>query len=150
MGERRSLPRACPVLDTGVNNVSGRAAGREAANLRLSRRSAHGRKTQLGPGRTTSVGKLRDEAASLPSNSRPAHVEAAARLRVSHAAEHEEPVGVTDLSATGRRIPTDQVRTRRKGRAPSLVSNGESDRLPTPDRCPETEAINPDRQAGVQ
>ena len=28
------------------------------------------------------------------------------------------------------------------GGAPSLVSNGESDRLPTPDRCPATEAIN--------
>ena len=24
MGERRSLPRACPVLDTGVNNVMGK------------------------------------------------------------------------------------------------------------------------------
>ena len=55
---------------------------------------------------------------------------------------HEEPAGATDLSATGRRTPTDQVRTRRKGRAPSLVSNGESDRLSTPDRCPATEAIN--------
>ena len=81
MGERRSSPRACPVLDTGVNNVSGRGARREAASLRLGRRQAH--------------------------------VEAAARLRVSHAAEHEESVGATDLSATGRRTPTSLLRTKR-------------------------------------
>ncbi len=50
MGERRSLSRACPVLDTGVNDVSGEAARREAAGPRCDRRPTHGRKTQLGPG----------------------------------------------------------------------------------------------------
>ena len=75
----------------------------------------------------------------------------------------EEPVGATDLSATGRRTPTDQVRTRRRERSVP-ESYGESDRLPTgrlvpngrsdqpqpQDRCPATEAINPSRRTGVQ
>ncbi len=114
----------------------------EAAVLRLHRRPAHGRKAQLAQGGYRQWGSCETGSGQPAFIGRPAHVEAAARLRVSHAAEHEEPAGVTNLSATGRRTPTDQVKTRRKGRAPSRQSNGESDRLPTPDRCPATEAIN--------
>ena len=62
---------------------------------------------------------------------------------------HEEPVEATDLSATGRRTPTDQVRTRRRER-PVPESNGESDHSQPADWFPTEGAINPDRQAGVQ
>ena len=75
----------------------------------------------------------------------------------------EEPVGAQDLSATDRRTPTDQLRTRRRARSVP-ESSGESDRLPTPalsptngainsdspDQCPASEAINPNRQTGSQ
>ncbi len=59
MGERRSSPR--------VNNVSGRGARREAANLRLSRRPAHGEENAACPGCVASaLGEAaRREAASL-------------------------------------------------------------------------------------
>ena len=73
---------------------------------------------------------------------RPAHGEAAALQHPLQASAcrscglaelcrgHEEPVEATDLSATGRRTPTDQVRTRRRERSVP-ESYGESDRLPT-------------------
>ncbi len=51
--------------------------------------------------------------------------------------------------ATGRRTPTDQVRTRRRER-PVPESNGESDHSQPADWFPTEGAINPDRQAGVQ
>ena len=64
-------PRACPVLDTGVirRGIDRRgAATRGAAGLRLHRRPAHGRKTQLAQslprtgygGKYVTGGKLRD------------------------------------------------------------------------------------------
>ena len=62
---------------------------------------------------------------------------------------HEEPVEATDPSATGRRTPTDQVRTRRRERSVP-ESNGESDHSQPPDWFPTEGAINPGRQAGVQ
>ena len=62
---------------------------------------------------------------------------------------HEEPVEATDPSATGRRTPTDQVRTRRRERSVP-ESNGESDQPQPADWFPTEGAINPDRQAGVQ
>ena len=109
MGERRSLPR--------VNNVSGKAARREAASLLA---TADRR-----------MSKQRGQAACQPCR-RP----------------HEEPVETQthsdqlaeDKARQSALRPT-EWRTRRN---PSvrLVSNGESDRLPTPDRCPATEAIN--------
>ena len=55
----------------------------------------------------------------------------------------EEPVETTDAFR-----PTGGGRGAESG--PSLMSNGESDRLQTPDRCPVTEAINSNRQTGVQ
>ena len=57
---------------------------------------------------------------------------------------HEEPVGATDLSATGRRTPTDQVRTRRRA-CPVLDTGARS--VPGVQR---DEAINPNRQTDVQ
>ena len=75
---------------------------------------------------------------------RPAHVEAAARLRVSHAAEHEEPVETTDLSARGRRIPTGWWRT--KHRALPRTRYGGALRP----WCPTARAIDSQRQTGVQ
>ena len=87
------------VIRWGID--SGGAATRGAAVLRLQRRPAHGRKTQLGPGCATSVGELLDvkrpvclyrqtgawrgnRPATHPSQA--GHGEGAARLRVSHAA----------------------------------------------------------------
>ena len=51
-----------------------------------------------------------------------------------------QPGRQTCLQQAGALRPTGGGRG--AGGAPSLVSNGESDRLPTPDRCPATEAIN--------
>ncbi len=52
MGERRSLPRACPVLDTGVNTSLGEAARREAASLLA---TADRRVSKLRPGCVTAM-----------------------------------------------------------------------------------------------
>ena len=106
---------------------------RGAAVLRLHRRPAHERKTQLAPGCVTfRLGRAaRREAAGSAQRGRPAHGEAAALqhplqasacrrcgLAVSQLCRgHEEPVEATDLSATGRRTPTDQVRTKHRARA---------------------------------
>ena len=67
---------------------------------------------------------------------------------------HEEPVEATDLSATGRRTPTDQVRTRRRERSvpessgmrrstPTArpVSSDGSDQLQSLNGCPAGEGL---------
>ena len=61
----------------------------------------------------------------------------------------EEPVGAQDLSATDRRTPTDQVRTRRRARSVP-ESSGRGDQPQPADWFPTEGAINPDRQADVQ
>ena len=90
---------------------------RGAAVLRRHRRPAHGRKTQLAQGAKRPWGKLR-------SVKRPACLQrqtGACRrcgLAVSQPCRgHEEPVGAQDLPATGRRTPTDQVRTKHRARS---------------------------------
>ena len=68
-------------------------------------------KTQLAQGARRPRGKAaRREAASLLLSRRPARVEAAARLRVSHAAGMSSRPG-------RKRTPTDRVRTRRRRRS---------------------------------
>ena len=88
---RRSSPR---VLFAG-NRTQGGTAVMGAAVTRIARHGASG-KTQLARcGESPPWGKLRDvkRPACLGYADR-RNVEAAARLRVSHAAEHEEPVKV--------------------------------------------------------
>ena len=124
---------------------SGGAAMRGAAVLRLHRRPAHGRKTQLGPGWIPSkVGKLQGvkrracserqtrrmlRRLSCNISRKPAHVEAAARLRVSHAA--------------GMRS-----RSKRQTHSDRLVEDEAQGALRP--SCPADEAINPNRQTGSQ
>ena len=62
---------------------------------------------------------------------------------------HEEPVGATDLSATGRRTPTDRV-GRGAASAPSQVFGGRSDQLQAPNQSPAGEAINLSRRTGAR
>ena len=129
MGERRSSPRACPVLDTGVNNVSGGSCG-------------------TGSGQPAC-------------NGRPAHGEAAARLCVSHAAEHEEPAEATDAlrptcggrgaESTPSWRPTDEainpkhrtIAQRKERSTPNAgpVSSDGSDQLQPLNGCPTGEGL---------
>ena len=126
----------------------GEAARREAASLRLRRRSAHGRKTQLGPGRTTSVGKLRDV-------KRPAclHRQTGACRSCGPAAcqpcrGHEEPVGrkthsdqlAEDKAQGAHSVPGVQRRERSTPTARPVSSDG-SDQLQPPDGCPTGEGL---------
>ena len=111
MGERRSLAQG------GWRPSWGEAARRQATSLLASadRRMGERRSsTQVG---YRPWGKLRDV-------KRPACCQrqtGACRrcgLAVSQLCRgHEEPVGAQDLSATGRRTPTDQVRTKHRARS---------------------------------
>ena len=76
---------------------------------------------------------------------------------------HEGPVGATDLSATGRRAPTDRVRTNRRMRSvpgcqrqerstPTVRPSARRMKRSTPTArlCPVCEAINSTRRTGAQ
>ena len=105
---------ACPGC---VASELGEAARGEAAGPRCDRRPTHDRRRSSAQGEQRPWGKLR-------SVKRPACFQrqtGACRscgLAVSQLCRgHEEPVGAQDLSATGRRTPTDQVRTKHRARS---------------------------------
>ena len=105
---------ACPGC---VASELGEAARGEAAGPRCDRRPTHDRRRSSAQGAKRPWGKLR-------SVKRPACFQrqtGACRscgLAVSQLCRgHEDPVEATDLSATGRRTPTDQVRTKHRARS---------------------------------
>ena len=102
----------------------------------------------------TSVGKLRD-VKRLVCSERQTGACQSCGLAVSQPCRgHEEPAGATDLSATGRRTPTDLWRTKRRQRSVPIarrrkrstpnarpVSSDGSDQLQPPDGCPTGEGL---------
>ncbi len=120
------------------------AATEGAAGLRPHRRPAHGRKTQLSPGRRTSLGGELRDVKRPASFQRQTGACRSCGLAVSQPRRgHEEPVEATDALR-----PTGGGRSAESG--PSQLPGGGSDPLRPPDQCPATEAINLNRQTGVQ
>ena len=115
---RRSLPRACPVLDTGANNVTGGSCETRSGHSLLA--TADRRMSKLRPGCVS----------AMPQSMR------------------SQPGRQTCLQRAGALRPTCGERT--AACASSQLPGGGSDRLPTPDRCPATEAINFNHQTSAQ
>ena len=63
---------------------------------------------------------------------------------------HEEPVGATDLSATGRRTPTDQVRTKHRARSVPSVQRKERSTPTARLMSSGMKRSTPTRRTGVQ
>ena len=63
---------------------------------------------------------------------------------------HEEPVGATDLSATGRRTPTDQVRTKHRARSVPGVQRQERSTPTARLMSSGMKRSTPTRRTGVQ
>ena len=122
------------VLRRGID--SGGAATKGAAVLRPHRRTAHGRKTQLGPGRRTSVRAARREAASLlgTADQRMSKVRPSCQRQPRR--RHEE-AGRSDRPVCNRQAHSDR-----------LVED-EAQRAVRPS-CPAEEAIHSDHQTSVQ
>ena len=138
---------ACPGC---VASELGKAARREAAGPRCDRRPTHERRRSSAQGEQRPWGKLR-------SVKRPACFQrqtGACRscgLAVSQPCRgHEEPVGAQDLSATGRRTPTDQVRTKHRARSVPGVQRQERSTPTARLMSSGVKRSTPTRRTGVQ
>ena len=133
-----------------VASELGEAARGEAAGPRCDRRPTHDRRRSSAQGEQRPWGKLR-------SVKRPACFQrqtGACRscgLAVSQPCRgHEEPVGATDLSSTGRRTPTDQVRTKHRARSVPGVQRQERSTPTARLMSSGMKRSTPTRRTGVQ
>ena len=130
---------------------------RGATVLRLHRRPAHEKRRSSAQGERRQWGQLRDVKRPACSKCRPAHGEAAALQHPSQAstcrscgpAACQPCRGHEEAGRSDRRTPTDWWRTKRRERSVPVVRRRKRS---TPNRqtCPASEAINLNRQTGVQ
>ncbi len=150
-GEKGAARPGCVASELGEAATRGEAAG-----PRRGRRPTHGRKTQLGPGRRTSVRAARREAASLLSSAdrrvsklRPSCQSAMPQGMRSRSKRQTHFDRLVEDGAQGALRPGVQ-RMRRSTPSTGRLPNGRSDQPRPSGGCPVTEAINPNRQTGVQ